>query len=82
MAKNELDGLAEELKDVQATELQFTLGVTLGNEASWSGHDVAEMLRKVADYIDRGADMLYGLGRPIQDENGNTVGRWDVVYSK
>jgi hypothetical protein len=52
---------------------KFTLNIELGNEAMQTGEDVARALRAVAKKLDGGADS----GR-VQDENGNTVGEWDL----
>jgi hypothetical protein len=52
---------------------KFTLSIELGNEAMQTGEDVARALREVAKKLDGGDDS----GR-IRDENGNTVGEWDL----
>ena len=52
---------------------EFTLRITLGNEAMQTPEDVAANLRAVANQMD------YCMGRQsgkILDYNGNVVGEW------
>lgn len=53
---------------------EFTLHITLGNDAMQSHEDIAEALRKVAAKIEAGNQD--GL---IRDENGNGVGDWAIA---
>lgn len=52
---------------------KFTLSIDLGNEAMQTGEDVATALKAVASKLAHGEDS----GR-VRDENGNTVGEWDL----
>jgi hypothetical protein len=55
---------------------EFTLKITLGNEAMQTNFDVAELLKEVSiDIENNGLD--YG-GKKLRDINGNTVGSWRV----
>jgi hypothetical protein len=51
----------------------FKLEIELGNDDMQTSDHIAEALRNVADQLDRGAP-----GGRIVDENGNTVGRYEV----
>lgn len=54
----------------------FKLEIELGNDAMHGGAGLAYALRMVADHFDRRGWKDYD-GR-IMDENGNTVGKWEV----
>jgi hypothetical protein len=58
--------------------MTFTLGIRLGNDAMQTPHDVAAVLRKVADRLDVQAGLLGAVREEssIRDLNGNTVGEW------
>ena len=64
--------------------MQFTLTITLGNDAMQSGEDLAAALHSVADKLAAlGADPIedlddYDASGRVRDENGNTVGRWSL----
>lgn len=53
----------------------FRLGIELGNAAMSTPQHVARALQEVARRIDHGGEFIEG---NIRDENGNTVGSWDV----
>jgi hypothetical protein len=57
---------------------EFTLTITLGNDAMQTGGDVAEALREVAGRIDDRRGGLFEDSGRIRDANGNTVGEWRV----
>lgn len=57
--------------------MKFKLEIELGNDAMQDQHDVAKVLRDVANHLGG----PYGLSGKIKDDNGNTVGRWEVVTS-
>lgn len=68
---------------------KFTLNIELGNAAMQTTYDVAQALRKLAEYVEGvgewGSDEAGGLiwhldAGSIRDENGNTVGGWELVY--
>ena len=61
--------------------MKFTLEIELGNEAMRDSHDVSEALLGLRtkfhgrpSYFDGGNDE-----GTIYDENGNTVGKWEVT---
>jgi hypothetical protein len=61
--------------------MKFQLTIDLGNAAMQDHHDVAKALRSVADHISKFVSTgwnPYALSASIKDENGNTVGRWEV----
>lgn len=58
----------------KATE--FTLTIKLGNAAMQDPADVAHALQTLAFRL---RDEGFGTGGRIRDENGNTVGTWDVA---
>lgn len=62
--------------------MRFVVDIHLGNDAMQTGPDVADALRKVADFIDENGspyDILnvYG-GRHIRDRNGSRCGMWKI----
>jgi hypothetical protein len=60
----------------------FVLTIKLENEAMRDQHDVAKALRVVADRLKKYISTNwgpYGLEGKILDDNGNSVGRWEVV---
>lgn len=60
--------------------MRFKLEIDLGNDAMQTGADVAQALGTVQHRIE---DLLIplrdGLGGPVKDGNGNTLGSWEVV---
>ena len=55
-------------------QVVFTLEIQLGNDAMQTSEEVAETLRSVAEKIDfEGKE-----SGAIMDENGNSVGRFEV----
>lgn len=65
--------------------VKFKLEIELGNEAMQDQHDVAKSLRGVADKLSQLQSTRfgpYGLSGKILDENGNSVGRWEVAEEK
>lgn len=56
-------------------EESFTLSIRLGNEAMRVPGDVGGALREMAEKFENGYALIPSKGT-IQDENGNTVGRW------
>jgi hypothetical protein len=63
--------------------VEFKLRIELGNDAMRTRGDVARALAAVAerfeDRDDEFTDESLGLTFVIRDENGNTVGRWEVT---
>lgn len=61
--------------------MKFRLIVGLGNEAMQTPLDAAAMLRNLADALDARErwDGDAGDSGTIRDDNGNTVGRWEVA---
>ena len=55
---------------------EFTLRITLGNEAMQTSEDVGEVLRAVANRLDYVLDRRSG---EILDYNGNVVGEWEFT---
>lgn len=58
--------------------MKFTLTIELGNNAMLDPQDVGNALLRVADTL-----RMYGFSEnittsTIRDENGNTVGKWEV----
>lgn len=65
--------------------LKFKLEIELGNDAMQDQHDVAKALRGVADRLNRFISTNwspYSASGKIHDENGNSVGSWEVVQEK
>jgi hypothetical protein len=60
---------------------QFTLTVTLGNDAMQTMADVADLLERAAESMRRdhesGED--FGSVYSLRDLNGNRVGGWDIA---
>lgn len=59
---------------------QFKMNIQFGNEAMQTSQDIAKALRKVADRVER-EEITGGtiIGSKVFDENGNSVGRWEVT---
>jgi hypothetical protein len=57
---------------------RFSVEITLGNDAMQTSEDVARALRITADYIDGTGCFEHQSGGSIRDDNGNTVGNWNV----
>ena len=55
---------------------EFTLRITLGNEAMQTPEDVAASLRDIANRLDWG---MYRRSGEILDMNGNRVGEWEFI---
>ena len=53
---------------------EFTLKITLGNEAMQTREDIAQALKAVIQKLNSGRDGGY-----IMDENGNTVGEFTLA---
>ena len=68
--------------DLLVIMAQFTLKITLGNDAMQTGFNVAESLKKVSREIENYDYLLNpemkGETGKIMDLNGNTVGSWQV----
>jgi hypothetical protein len=61
--------------------VKFQLTINLGNAAMQDNHDVAKALRAVADRLSKFTSTgwsPYALDGKIKDDNGNTVGSWEV----
>lgn len=66
--------------------MRFTLTIELGNEAMKTGADLSQALRDVGQRLTvvlyRDVEISLAtevpLSRPIKDENGNTVGKWEI----
>lgn len=56
--------------------MKFKLEIELGNEAMHGYHDIFAAIRQIK-ITDLG--IKPGHGAPIRDENGNTVGKWEVT---
>jgi hypothetical protein len=56
---------------------RFTLEIEMGNDSMQTGGDIADALRKIADDCDTRRGGKDESGR-IRDENGNTVGHWEI----
>jgi hypothetical protein len=58
---------------------EFTLKITLGNDAMLTGYDIAGALREIADKVNDNEDMREFTGvKNIRDINGNICGEWRV----
>jgi len=55
-------------------ESKFKLHIKLGNAAMGTKDEIANALRELADKLDH-TDADSG---NIRDENGNTVGKWEI----
>lgn len=61
--------------------MKFQLHIDLGNAAMQDNHDVAKALRSVAERLSKFISTgwsPYALDGTIKDDNGNTVGSWEV----
>ncbi len=59
--------------------MKFTLEIELGNEAMQTRNDVEWALRKLGQEVKYLSEIPEdGDEGPIRDENGNTVGKWEV----
>jgi len=76
------------------TDMEFTLRISMGNDAMQSVQDVADALQGVAEYI-LSRDSIYPYphtpiaeylyresSHRIKDLNGNTVGSWEFRESE
>lgn len=64
--------------------MRFTVEIELGNEAMETWQDLRDALKRVAGKMGSKACCLgsapsNGDGSKIMDENGNSVGRWDIT---
>jgi hypothetical protein len=60
--------------------MKFTLEIELGNDAMQTQEQVFEAIRRHFGCYTLGTDVLdVHDGMPIRDENGNTVGKWEVT---
>lgn len=57
---------------------KLKLEIELGNDSMKTGSDLAAALVKVADRL-AGSRLNNNPGQKILDENGNSVGSWEVV---
>ena len=66
------------MQTLEATQMahteEFTLKITLGNEAMQTRADIAQALKDVIKKLNSGRDGGY-----IMDENGNTVGEFTLA---
>lgn len=60
----------------------FTLEIELGNAAMQSGEDIARALERVAAQVRQHERPEPFHSMRIRDENGNTVGGWNVAYQR
>ena len=58
---------------------QFTITITLGNDAMLTPTDVAETLNRVADTLWPQDKFGYGASGGLYDVNGNRIGDWQVT---
>lgn len=61
--------------------MKFLLTIDLGNAVMQDNHDVAKALRGVADRLSKFTSSgwsPYAIDGKIIDDNGNTVGGWEV----
>lgn len=56
----------------------FELSVRLGNADMQTAHDIADVLRRSAEWIEEYAAIVDGETLSILDQNGNRVGEWRV----
>jgi hypothetical protein len=66
-------------------KMKFFVELNLNNEAMHDNHEVARILRMIADQVsnsmsDSVATELPNLYKNVKDINGNTVGEWKVGY--
>jgi len=61
--------------------MKFTLEIDLGNDAMSTNNSIAEALNIVVSTLRwaPGIEAKVGDTRPIRDENGNLVGKWEVI---
>ena len=57
--------------------MNFTLKIDLGNDAMTTRGDVVNALKRSIAVGD--ADLKTGDGGIVRDDNGNTIGRWEVL---
>jgi len=56
----------------------FELSVRLGNASMQTARDIADTLRRSADWLEEYATIVDGEMLSILDQNGNRVGEWRV----
>ena len=56
---------------------QFKVTIELGNDAMRHGYDVAKILREVARQM-QSLELSRDYSKTIMDDNGNSVGTWEV----
>ena len=60
--------------------MRFTLEIELDNEAMLTSGDLARALKRVARIHEDAGDREHDVtGGTIRDDNGNTVGKWQVL---
>lgn len=60
--------------------MYFQLIIELGNDAMQDGTDVANVLRVLSNKLET-CGFENDIVGTVRDENGNTVGRWEVSES-
>jgi hypothetical protein len=58
--------------------MEFMLKIALGSDAMQTAEDVADGLRKVADYLEGTGGWDHNDAGHVRDVNGNTVGGWVI----
>ena len=64
--------------------MKFKLEIDLDSDAMQDQHDVASVLRRTADRLNKLTSTRfgpYGLEGKVSDSNGSIVGKWEVVAS-
>lgn len=59
--------------------MKFMLEIELGNAAMETGRDVADALNNIAYQLQDTTMVLEPTTGKVVDENGNSVGKWEVV---
>jgi len=59
--------------------MRFELHIELGNDRMKTISDIVRALKKTAEKVAVYAKPLLGEGGRIMDENGNSVGHWEIV---
>ena len=59
--------------------MKFKLEIRLGNEAMENGMDLAMVLKTLAARLHRESDISDGDKGNLRDQNGNTVGEWEIT---
>ena len=61
------------------SKMTFTLTIELGNDAMQTRRDIESALRKIGQLKYMSDPPAEGDDGKIMDENGNTVGKWEVT---